>query len=429
MPQENRACHEELLRAWGIVMPLYPGDYLDDVQIESCSAWQGAGFFSYKGNPCFLLNRDAPEITITPGLFVRGLVCVGYDRQVRRYRCMRAGGSFDCLVETLYITHRLNKNIKKEFASMWMQRWKQAALSKEEVRCIEIDIEKYPLPERCWIALKHAGWEMPVPAYEYFNVFDGGYHFFPAMMNGVYFALFHQVISPAYKNATSRIELPLKFQANLELYHPNATSPNRFSTDIFLHSFIVPQKLHFGVWKHMLGLKREKEKRCWTQRMKDEAGSTLPSREEAHRIFSECRENADDTSCGKCNIARYRNVHREIAVYSSFYIESAVTFFKVITTEIAKPVFFTAEKMHENVYAVQFILTSGTRSGAGSTKMSCGGNFARAVFRGMLFIEDQAASMHLNPVTFFFTTNANTPVALGQKTIFGKLNNVHKSDD
>ena len=408
-------------------MTLYPGDYLDEITIEHIDAWQGAGVFKYRGNECFLLNSDVPEITLTPGLIIKQVVCVKYDNNFRRYRCLPPH-SYQRLAETLFDSFRPSCAVVKAHKHAWSTRWDQAVLNREDVTCQPLDMECH-IPNRRWVLLKHEKWEMPVPACSQFDAFDGEYRFFPSVMQNVHGSSTRNFISPAYK-AYSRCMKPgsTVLLGRLDFESGSDTPGTPLPVEIYVHPFISPEKFHFGVWKHVFAWDNNQEKACWANRLAHKGNDPVPESSEVKQIFEKCAINSFNTSCQNCNIERYSRVTDQIERWLEFYCEEAVVFFTACTTESVKRTVFTAERVLDGIFHVQFAMDltiSGNKKNENARE--CRIKSLRGVYRGTLFANDRKAVIHINPVTLFFTSG-HLSVDLGRKNILGILSNVQKSD-
>jgi hypothetical protein len=407
-------------------MALQAGDYLENITIKHCALKTGAGIFQHEELECYVLNKDLPDLTFARGVKIDKLVCVRFDEDAGRYFCMPPG-CYQSLIEALYNQRGyLRPWMSKAKDLVWLGRWRDIVLNGEKVDC-------KPVPKglvaeiagRQWMLLCSDHWEMPVSVPCQQEILRGDASFFPCPMRDPARGTIRSFIAPTYRADTHSPWPMIHLSGQFDLRPTPPGFSANMALDIYVHPFISPRKWHFGVWKHCFGMKKNEERRYW-EHLFSAAGLQAFPKEDGREIFSECRINSVDSNCSDCVNPQYQNVHNSIKPFLHFYQKMAVTFFQKIATRKTGAVLLSAEPVGADVYIVE-IAMKGSPLESGD-QLASDGVLHMGIYRGTLFIGDQAGVMHVSPVTQYSTSSGALNSTMGSNVHIGIVRNVQKSN-
>ena len=410
---------------------LYPGDYLRDVTITAIDAVQGAGMFTWRKQRCFLLNRDVPLLTLQPGLQIGELVCIGRDKNRKRWQCAPPG-CFSRLARELYSNGRgkIIPYIRNKYKNLWLNRWRQAADSPGSILCVPVPMvnKNAALSGRTWMALHADDWQMPVATSVLHDALAGQPRFFPAPLQRSWkqSRVYAVTGQPVYRNDNLKLSKNSPLQVRLRCLSNYPKLRDDLPVNLYIHPPVHPNKQHFTAKKHMFcDKKTSAERQYWRCLFKYLGYTTIPGLEEIKNIFHGCVANQQNTNCLPCDIGQFKQTHAAIRGFIDEAIKLSVTFLQDRITERNEGSLITLEEIFPFVFGVQMALQDKM-----PWSRQCAEAEHRFVYRGLLYVdpEQYCGSLHLSPLTQYMITGRISNILFGNNLILGKLYHVSTSN-
>ena len=410
-------------RPWGYCMTIDPGDILEKVRIERID-YIGNAYFTVKGQPCYILPKDAPKTILQENSVLDRVVCLGIETPKRGLQCS-AGEYLSKVIQSLYKNRQRYERpfIKDSRKNVWIKRWCGVADKPESVQCSDVlspeDTPKtynptqgkaVPLsfPGKEWRVLVSDKWEMPVLAPDVMSEMDGEPLFCPTALTPL--GDDSRVgLSPCYKTGASKNDFPLFF--NGEMKTTGSTQPGRVK--IYLHGYLNPRKWHHNIWKHLLAaspsLKGDHEdSELWKGLLANKSDGTdegLMSID--HRkiedIFEKCEETdssrrlGNNPKCKPCSKAVFSKVNNQIIDLMQGYLKQIVILFKSNATKTLK----IRRSLYEGINDIEVYLSRKVRFSRDGREFD---RWHFVVLRGFIFncgSHDQI--IHIAPVTQYLS--------------------------
>jgi len=206
-------------------------------------------------------------------------------------------------------------------------------------------------------------------------------------------SFYHQEVYPCTYKTEDFVDLPIKYQATLEL-----DDRTKRSVKICLHGFTNPAKWHYDVWKHLVedSMTNSNYAKVWKV-----------NPEEYHSFFEKCKkykknkyEHCDKNYCLQENL--FDQVHPNIKKLCETYLKRIVTFWESTATKDIKiisdnPFNPMLPPVHLEVicYANRNIIVSGRLVPSHREWL---------ILRGWSYdyADNNEATFHLNIITFYF---------------------------
>jgi len=356
-----------------------------------------------------LASRHAHDnMNLNTGRKIKNLVVLGKEKGAVRVAC---ANYFDELCRAMYAGD--GKNLQR--MPFWEESWKRDC--SEEVYPSNFRITgqpscKYGIPSwQKWFEARGSSFILPVKSSRFIDSMDGHPHYCPLTAYTI------KEKRSVYKMDMPNID-PFLFKATARLV--NGKSYVDREIYVFLHGFVSPAKLHFGIWKHVCGIAPSRYPddgpetwSQWTQRQ-----INCPPRE----TFSRCKENKGGSSCNeiKCyNDKLFKEVHPSIKSLCKKYYSEIVTFFSTITS---KYVYVYDESSLDHKY-IKVVSVFGTKNSViaeafsmAFSKMQTKSSKNISDLKGRMVLagasydwkSSETPTLHLTPVTLYIGKNVST---------------------
>ena len=180
------------------------------------------------------------------------------------------------------------------------------------------------------------GYMLPIFGAKESHILENPVLFFPSLSLSKKGNDFVNDINPYAYKSDGNSDVPIAYSARInasEFSQRSRMDILELPIKIYLHSYTIPFKWHYGVWKHVLGLAPQSN--CcsdgvlWSDFIEQTDINNFRS------LFSQCRPNKDMSSCasGRCSRQElFKYVHPELKDLSRQYFEKSVICFEKATT-------------------------------------------------------------------------------------------------
>lgn len=284
--------------------------------------------------------------------------------------------------------------------NFWYSRWKDecAEKFKDNFSVINIKTDHKP-PLSRYYGLKGQGYILPIRGYRDIDFMHGPQLFFPDV-----FKLSDD--SPPNEPKASRSvykenglgSIPLTYKAKIVRTLWGSTVGETKDVHVFLHGFPSPAKLHFDVWKHLLGFRdgKEKEAALWHKDFDKELNKEIGTINKS--LFNSCKPNHKNKSCDEphcVNSSLFKTIHPKIKPLCGELFKQIVTLLESNATNTLK---ITEEPIGNVKRIFLTYIKEETRNSARQY----------LVFKGISYnFEANIPTLHIIPITLFFETNPN----------------------
>lgn len=265
------------------------------------------------------------------------------------------------------------------------------------------------------------GYMLPIFGAKESHILENPALFLPSLSSSKNGNDFVNDIKPYAYKSDGNSDVPIDYSARIyasEFSNRSRMGILELPIKIYLHSYTIPFKWHYGVWKHVLGLAPESNPRqdgvLWTDVIeKTDIDNFRP-------LFSQCKPNKGMSSCESrlCSTKElFKHVHPELKDLSRQYFEKSVICFEKSTTNT---IYVYSDQTEPWAYA-ELLMDSYNKLYS-----------ERLVLRGVSlnWWEDPQPVFHFAPVTYFRsgakttrTQRASTNVSL---FMIGKVTGVSR---
>ncbi|OQY56908.1 MAG: hypothetical protein B6245_17740 [Desulfobacteraceae bacterium 4572_88] len=234
---------------------------------------------------------------------------------------------FDRLVSAYYA----GNHPKARRFPHWEDDW-CAACSREQFGSNAFRKQGRQYKKERWFEVKGKSTILPVRELSELQTLKQGHQLFP---NSLYYQ--DSLPRSLYKTDAADQNIPEYFKGEIRLNRGKARPVH-----IYLHGFTSPAKWHFGVLKHMLGMKSFGGSKYDKKRWEAFEGNPVEDFEES--VVSKCRTNISHknmkaTSCDERHCRKnklFPQIHPFIKAYCHRYLRQAFTFFPQETEKTVK---------------------------------------------------------------------------------------------